>query len=225
VSLLAQVDFPNTAWLTNPRTWERIAGHLVEHVQLTVLGVLAGLVLAAPLAILAVRQQWLRASLLAFAGVVYTVPSLVMFLLIIVVLGTGFGTTSMVIGLGLYALLVLLRNIVTGLEAVPADIREAGEAMGYTRNQLLARVELPVALPVILAGVRIATISTIGLVTITALFGKGGLGRLFLTGYNRQDLTIVLVGVVLTFLLALIADGLLLLAQRWATPWSRGRTS
>jgi osmoprotectant transport system permease protein len=225
VRLLAQVEFPNTPWLTNPRTWERIAENLVEHAQLTAVGVVVGLVIAAPLAVLAVRRRALQTPLLALGGVLYTVPSLVMFLFIIVVLGLGFSTTSMVIGLGLYALLILLRNIITGLDSVPADVREAGEAMGYTRNQLLMRVELPVALPVILAGVRIATISTIGLVTITALFGKGGLGRLFITGYNRRDLTIVLVGVVLTFLLALVADALLMLLQRWVSPWSRKQAS
>jgi osmoprotectant transport system permease protein len=225
VTLLAQVDFPNTAWLTNSRTWERIASNLVEHVQLTAFGVLVGLLVAAPLALLAVRRPSLKTALLTLGGVLYTIPSLAMFLFIIVVLGTGFGTTSLVIGLGLYALLILLRNIVTGLEAVPPDIREAGEAMGYTRNQLLLRVELPVALPVILAGVRIATISTIGLVTITVFFGGGGLGRLFLTGYTRRDLTIVLVGVVLTFLLALVADALLMLAQRRLSPWSRESAS
>jgi osmoprotectant transport system permease protein len=221
VSLLAQVDFPNTAWLANPRTWERIWGHAIEHVQLTGLGVLVGILIAAPLAVLAVRHRRLQTPLLALGGVLYTIPSLAMFLFIIVVVGTGFTTTSLVIGLGLYALLILLRNMITGLDSVPADIREAGQAMGYSRNQLLARVEVPVALPVIFAGVRIATISTIGLVTITVFFGGGGLGRLFLTGYTRRDLTIVLVGVVLTFLLAVVADALLLLLQRVLAPWSR----
>jgi osmoprotectant transport system permease protein len=221
--LVAQVPFPDRAWLGNPRNWERLLEFAVEHAELTALGVVAGSLMAAPLALLAVRRRSLYTPLLTFTGVLFTVPSLAMFLLIIAVLGTGFSRTTAVLGLGVYSLLILFRNTVAGLDAVPADIREAGEAMGYTRNQLLARVEFPIALPVIIAGVRIATVSTIGLVTITALIGQGGLGRLFVQGFQRQNPTILLVAIVGVVALAVIADLLLLAAQRLLLPWARSR--
>jgi osmoprotectant transport system permease protein len=220
---LAQVPFPDWNWLSNPRTWERLADAAGEHVVLTVLGVLVGMLLAAPLALLAVRRRALYAPLLALTGVLYTIPSLAMFLFIIALLGTGFSQTTSVIGLGVYSLVVLFRNTVAGLDAVPNEVREAGEAMGYTTRQLLWRVELPTALPVILAGVRIATVSTIGLVTITALVGQGGIGRFFMTGFQRQNATILLVAIASVVLLAVIADLLLLAAQRRLLPWSRER--
>jgi osmoprotectant transport system permease protein len=225
--VIGQVEFPNWAWLANPRTHDRLVAYAVEHVQLTTMSVAVGLVLALPLAVLAVRHRRLYAPLLAITGVLYTVPSLAMFLffatLYLAIVGTGFGRLTAVSGLALYSLLILFRNTVAGLDSVPADVREAGEAMGYSRTQLLWRVELPVALPVIVAGVRIATVTNIGLVTITALVAQGGLGQLFLTGYRRLDLTIVGVGVVLVTLLAAIADVAMVVLQRRMLPWTGSR--
>jgi osmoprotectant transport system permease protein len=225
--VIGQVEFPNWAWLANPRTHDRLVAYAVEHVQLTAMSVVVGLVLALPLAVLAVRHRRLYAPLLAITGVLYTVPSLAMFLffatLYLAIVGTGFGRLTAVSGLALYSLLILFRNTVAGLDSVPADVREAGEAMGYSRTQLLWRVELPVALPVIVAGVRIATVTNIGLVTITALVAQGGLGQLFLTGYRRLDLTIVGVGVVLVTLLAAIADVAMVVLQRRMLPWTGSR--
>jgi osmoprotectant transport system permease protein len=225
--VIGQVEFPNWAWLANPRTHDRLVAYAVEHVQLTAMSVAVGLVLALPLAVLAVRHRRLYTPLLAITGVLYTVPSLAMFLffatLYLAVIGTGFGRLTAVSGLALYSLLILFRNTVAGLDSVPADVREAGEAMGYSRTQLLWHVELPVALPVIVAGIRIATVTNIGLVTITALVAQGGLGQLFLTGYRRLDLTIVGVGVVLVTLLAAIADVAMVLLQRRILPWTVSR--
>jgi osmoprotectant transport system permease protein len=225
--VIGQVEFPNWAWLANPRTHDRLVAYAVEHVQLTAMSVVVGLVLALPLAVLAVRHRRLYGPLLAITGVLYTVPSLAMFLffatLYLAIVGTGFGRLTAVSGLALYSLLILFRNTVAGLDSVPADVREAGEAMGYSRTQLLWRVELPVALPVIVAGVRIATVTNIGLVTITALVAQGGLGQLFLTGYRRLDLTIVGVGVVLVTLLAAIADVAMVVLQRRMLPWTGSR--
>jgi osmoprotectant transport system permease protein len=223
IPVLAQASFPDWTWLSNPRSWERLLDAAGEHVTLTVLGVLVGVLLAAPLALLAVRRRRLYTPLLALTGVMYTIPSLAMFLFIIALLGTGFSQTTSVIGLGVYSLVVLFRNTVAGLDSVPDDVREAGEAMGYTKGQLLWRVELPTALPVIIAGVRIATVSTIGLVTITALVGQGGIGRLFMTGFQRQNATILLVAICSVVLLAVIVDLLLLAAQRRLLPWARAR--
>jgi osmoprotectant transport system permease protein len=122
-----------------------------------------------------------------------------------------------------YTLLILIRNIVAGLDGVPADVREAAEGMGYSRGRQLMRVELPLALPVIVAGVRIAVVTTIGLVTVTALIGQGGLGQLILDGLYRDFRTEVVVGSVLSVFLATVADLTLLGFQRLATPWTRGR--
>jgi osmoprotectant transport system permease protein len=218
--LLGQVPFPNTGWLTNPRTWERVLDYTVQHLQLTLLSVLLGAAIAAPLAVLAVRRRWLYTPLLGAAGILYTIPSLAMFLLLSVVLGTGFSRSTAIAGLALYSLLILLRNTVAGLDAVPADVREAGQAMGYTPTQLLLQVELPIALPVIIAGVRIATISAIGLVTITPLIGVQNLGSFFITGAQRLDFTILLVAVVLVAVLAVLLDLIILGAQRLLVPWA-----
>lgn len=223
--LLAQVPFPNRAWLANPRSWERVLTEAQAHVELTVLSILLGMVLAAPLAVLAVRRRRFYTPLLSLTGVLYTVPSLAMFLLIASVLGTGFSRTTAITGLAIYSLLVLFRNTVAGLDGVPRDVREAGQAMGYTPNQLLLRVEIPIALPVIVAGLRIALVSTVGLVTITSLIGQPNLGRLFITAFNRQDPTIMLVAVVGVVILAVIGDLLLTVLQRVAMPWSRRQPS
>jgi osmoprotectant transport system permease protein len=227
-AVLAQVPFPNWAWLSNPRTHERLAEYAMEHLVLTFAAVAAGLAVALPLAVLAVRHRRLQTPLLTATGVLYTVPALAMFIflvpLFIALTGTGYGRATSVAGLAIYSLLILFRNTVAGLDGVPADVREAGEAMGYTRNQLLWRVELPVALPVLVAGVRIATVSTVGLVTITALIGQGGLGRLFITGYNRFDLTIALTGVVLATALATLIDWAMVLVQRRLLPWTARST-
>jgi osmoprotectant transport system permease protein len=222
---LAQVPFPNRAWLLNPRTWDRLTEATLQHIELAVLSVALGMVLAAPLALLAVRRRRLYTPLLGAAGVIYTIPSLAMFLLLAVVLGSGFSRTTAVVGLALYSLLILFRNTVAGLDSVPADVREAGEAMGYTRNQLLLRVELPLALPVIIAGLRIALVSAIGLVTITALIGQPNLGSFFITGFQRQDATILLVAVACVVVIAVVGDLLLVALQRLALPWARGGAS
>jgi osmoprotectant transport system permease protein len=126
-------------------------------------------------------------------------------------------------GLVVYSLLILFRNTVAGLDAVPGDIREAGEAMGYTSGQLLVRVELPIALPVVIAGLRIALVTTIGLVTITSLTGMGGIGRLFITGFQRQNTTILAVAIVAVVILAVAGDLLLVALQRRLLPWARAR--
>lgn len=222
--LLAQArPFPDWDWLANPRNVERIRDAFVEHVELTVLAVLIGLLIAAPMAIAAVRWRRLYKPLLTFTGVLFTIPSLALFVLLLAFLNTGLGRTTSLIGLVIYTLLILFRNTAVGLDGVDPEVREAAQAMGHTRAQQLFRVELPVAMPVIIAGIRIATVTTIGLVTITALIGQGGLGQLFLTGFQRRNLTILLVGFLLSVLLAVVADLALVGAQRVTTPWSRAR--
>lgn len=195
-----------------------IAELTVDHVVLTALPVVLGLLISLPLAIAAVGRPRLTTTVLSVTSALYTIPSLALFVLLLPL--TGLSKTTAVIALTVYTLVILVRNAITGLSGVPRDVREAAEAMGYSRRDRLLRVELPLALPVIMAGVRIATVTTIGLVTISAFIGQGGLGRLFLDGFRRNFLTPVLVGFVLSVALAVLADLLLLAAQRAATPWA-----
>lgn len=219
---LAQVSFPDWAWLTNPRTHERLLDQLVEHVQLVGVGVVVGFCVAAPLALLAVRRRRLHGPLLGLTGVLFTVPSLAMFMFLGVIYGQILAFRVAATGLVVYSLLILFRNTVAGLDSVSADVREAGEALGHTSRQQLWRVELPIALPVIIAGLRVATVTTVGLTTITALIGWGGLGRTILTGFQRgPNMTMVLVGVLACTVLAVALDLLLMALQRALLPWQR----
>jgi osmoprotectant transport system permease protein len=197
----------------------RILDALVQHIVLTGIAVGVGLLLAIPIGVLAWRYTSSRGPILATAGVFYTIPSLALFALLVP--WTGLTILTAEIGLISYTLLILVRNIVVGLDGVPADVRDAAVGMGYRPLRQLLRVELPLALPVIMAGVRIATVTTIGLVTITALLGEGGLGQLLYDGLLRNFRTPEVVGAVLSVALAVVLDLLISLTQRLLTPWSR----
>jgi osmoprotectant transport system permease protein len=204
--------------------WDWVAGHTdvildatLQHIELTVVAVLGGLVIAAPLALLAIRWQRLQGVILSVGGILYTIPSLALFALLIP--WTGLSVATAEIGLVSYTLLILIRNIILGIEAVPEDVRESARGMGYRPAVQLARVELPLAVPAILAGVRIATVTTIGLVTVTALMGMGGLGQLILDGLIRDFRTPLVVGGGLSVVLAVVADLSLARLQRALTPW------
>lgn len=206
--------------------WDWVLDHLAEigqrtseHLVLTFLAVAIGFVISFPLAVFAFRHRRAYAPITWVTGLLYTIPSLALFVMLLPFFGLT--TTTAEIGLVSYTLLILIRNIVAGLVAVPADTKEAALGMGYTRRQLLWKVELPLALPVIIAGIRIATVTTIGLVTVTALIGKGGYGQLILQGLEQFFSTPLIVGATLSVVLSLVADGLLLLAQRLLTPWTR----
>jgi osmoprotectant transport system permease protein len=201
---------------------DEIKQRLVEHIELTVLAVLFGLLIALPLALLSVRYRRLYGPVLAITGVLYTIPSLALFAMLLPL--TGLSRTTALVPLTAYTLLILVRNTVTGLDGVPADVKDAAAGMGYSRSRQILRVELPLALPAIIAGIRIATVTTIGLVTVTALIGQGGLGAFMLDGFQRAFRTPITVGVVLSLALAIVADLLLVLAQRLATPWARAGT-
>jgi osmoprotectant transport system permease protein len=198
-----------------------IRGYLVQHVQLTGLALLFGLLAAFPLALAAIRWPRLYGPILGFTGVLFTIPSLALFILLIPF--TGLRIQTALIGLTIYTLLILVRNMVEGLRGVDRDVREAAQAMGYTRARQLLQVELPLALPVIMAGIRIATVTTIGLVTVTALIGWGGLGRLFIDGFTLNFTTPIVIGIILSALLALVADLALVGLQYQLTPWDRSR--
>lgn len=205
------------AWIG--RNLDTIAGYLAEHVVLTVVPLLAGIAIAFPLALLALRHPRLYGPLLGVTGVMFTIPSLALFVLLIPF--TGLARTTSYIGLTIYTLLILLRNTVEGLRGIPREVREAATAMGYPRIRQLLTVELPLALPVIIAGLRIAAVTTVGLVAVTAVIGQGGFGQLMLLGVNRFFPTPIIVGIAGSVLLAVIADVGLLGVQRLASPWAR----
>jgi osmoprotectant transport system permease protein len=192
-----------------------------EHVVLTAWAVAIGLVIALPLGIVAWRYRWFQAPVLGVAGAIYTVPSLALFAMLVPV--TGLGRTTSEIGLVGYTLLILIRNVVAGLDGVPDEVREAATGMGFTPLRTLLRVDLPLAVPAIVAGIRIATVTTIGLVTVTALIGQGGFGQLIYDGLLRDFRTPLVLGTVLSVALAVVADAVLVLAERVLTPWSRAR--
>jgi osmoprotectant transport system permease protein len=196
-----------------------IGRRLVEHLELTAIAVVVGFVIAFILS-LAIRQvPWLYSPVTWVTGVLYTIPSLALFALLIPF--TGLSIVTAEIGLVGYTLLIIIRNVVAGLDAVPADVRDAAKGMGFSPARQFWRVEFPLALPAIIAGVRIATVTTIGLVTVTALIGKGGLGSLIYDGLTRDFKTPLTVGAVISVLLAIMADSLLVGVQRLLTPWAR----
>lgn len=193
----------------------------LSHLQVALLAVLFGLLISLPLAVVAHRVRALRGVLLGLSNVLFTIPSIAIFVLLLPV--SGLTRTTTVIGLTVYSLVVLLRNTVEGLDSVPVKTKEAAKAMGTRPLRTLLTVELPLALPVIMAGVRIATVMSISLVSVATYIGDGGLGQLFTDGFQRNFPTPVIVGVVLTLLLALVADALLVAIQYVLTPWTRRR--
>jgi osmoprotectant transport system permease protein len=196
-----------------------IADALRQHIELTAIAVAAGLALSLPLGVLVWRFHGLEGPVLGVSGILYTVPSLALFAFLVPI--TGLTTLTAEIGLVSYTLLIIIRNVVAGLDGVPADVRDAAQGMGFGRVRQFFRIELPLAVPAIIAGIRIATVTTVGLVTVTALIGKGGLGQLILDGLNRDFKTPLTVGAVLSVVLAAVADALLLLLQRLLTPWTK----
>jgi osmoprotectant transport system permease protein len=208
--------------------WDWVLGHLddiaaavLEHLILTTIAVVVGLVLSFALVLLIRRLPWTGPPVTFTAGLLYTIPSLALFALLVPV--TGFSLLTAEIGLVSYTLLILIRNLLAGFDGVPADVAEAARGMGFSGRALLWRVELPLALPVIIAGIRIATVTTIGLVTVTAIIGQGGLGQQILLGYQLAFPTRIYVGAGLSIGLAIAADLGLLALQRALTPWARAR--
>jgi osmoprotectant transport system permease protein len=206
--------------------WDWVGSHrdligaaVKQHIELTLVAVVIGLLISAPLSLLAWRRRRAGSVILSGTGILYTLPSLALFGFLIPFTGLTFLTAE--IALVSYTLLVIIRNALAGLDGVPDDVREAARGMGLTPTQQLLKVELPLALPTIMAGIRNATVGTIGLVTVTALITYGGVGNLILLGLHKDFRTPLVVGSVLSLLLAVAADLLLLGLQRLLTPWSR----
>lgn len=217
-SCIARNDFC-PGWIVD--NFDRYTSPLLEHLFLTVAAVACGFVIAFGLALFARRRRWLIGPIVGITGVLYTLPSLAVFFLLLPV--TGRGTTTALIALTAYTLQIIFRNVITGLENVPPDARDAGLGMGLTDRQLLWRVEVPLALPEIIAGLRIATTSTVGLATLAVFAGAGGLGEQIIAGSNITFKTGVVAAGGLAVLLALALDVLLLGVQRVLSPWRRVR--
>jgi len=192
-----------------------------EHVTITVSAVLIGVLVAVPLAVIAYRVRGARPLTLGIATALYTIPSLALFALLLPLFGLSAATV--VTGLVLYSLTILVRNLLTGLDAVDEEVRDAARGMGFGPGRMLWRVERPLALPAAFAGLRVATVSTVALTTVGTVVGFGGLGDLLTRGLRADFRAEVLTASVLCVALAVAFDLLLLAAQRALTPWQRGR--
>lgn len=199
--------------------FDRYVGPTLEHLLLVGLSVLFGFLIAFSMAVISHGRRWVVPVFTGATGVLYTVPSIALFLLLLPI--TGRGTTTAVIALTLYTLQIIYRNIITGLSNVPQAAKDAGRGMGMTDRQLFWRVELPLALPELVAGLRIATVSTVAIATLAVFAGAGGLGAEIYNDITFKTGIVVAGG--LAIAIAILFDILLVLAQRWLTPWRRAR--
>ncbi len=209
-----------TTYLSN--NWETVLAALRQHIVLALVPVVLGFIVALPIGYLGVRFPWLYHPLANTCGVLYSIPSLALFVFLPVILGTKIlSPLNIVVALTIYTVALLARTVADGLRSVDGLVVESATAMGYRRLRRLTDVELPVALPVILAGLRVATVANISLVSVGALIGVGGLGQLFTRGFQLFYVEPILVGIILSVLLAAAADLTIVLIQRAITPWTR----
>lgn len=210
------------AWISNNFS-DEILPALQGHIFLSLTSVAIALIISLPTGILVSRYRKAYPPVTFITGLLFSIPSLAAFMLLVALPGVGLGPVPVIIALVAYSLLVLIRNIVAGIDSVPEETKDAARGMGLTARQILFKVELPLALPVIVAGVRIATVTIIGIATIGAYINGGGLGELIFTGISRNFPTRVIVGAVLATLLAVLVDLSLLAVERYLRPWARVR--
>ncbi|WEJ91738.1 MAG: ABC transporter permease subunit [Klebsiella huaxiensis] len=196
-----------------------IAELLWQHVQLVAISLFFGTVLTGVLISLTLRWPLVAQPLIYLCGILFTIPSLALFILLLPF--TGLSLTTSIIGLTLYSLLILLRNVIAGIEKLPAAVLESARALGYTRWFRFVDVELHLLAPSLFAGLRIASVTLVGLVTVTALIGQGGLGQLLLAGFNQDFVTPIVVSLALSLMLSLLFDSLIAHVGYWLTPWTR----
>ena len=207
----------NWGWLD--RNLDTVLEYLQEHIEIALVALFLGAVIAFPVGLIAYRWRFTYGPILALTQVLYTVPSLALFVLLINVVGLG--QQPVIIGLTIYSLVILVRNLVEGLRNVPTEVIDAATAMGYKQTRRLFAVELPIALPAIIAGLRVAAVSNISLVSVGALIGTGGLGQLFIHGFQIDNQIEIWTGIVVTLALALVVDLLIVGGGRLLTPWTR----
>jgi osmoprotectant transport system permease protein len=201
------------------RNIDVVLSDLWQHIEITLAALGLGIVIAFPVGLIAYRWRRTYPPILAITQVLYTIPSLALFVLLIN--AVGLGAEPVIIGLAIYSLVILVRNLVEGLRGVPPEVTDAATAMGYRETKRLFVVELPLALPAIVAGLRVATVSTISLVSVGALIGSGGLGQLFIHGFQIDNPIEIWTGILLTVVLALVFDLLIVGGGRLLTPWTR----
>ena len=209
-------------WLSE-NFWEDIFPAIQGHMYLSFVSVAIALAISLPVGVLAARYRKIYPPVTFVTGILYSIPSLALFSILISVPGIVIGPTPVIIALVAYSLLILIRNVVAGIDSVPAETIDAARGMGLTNRQILFGVELPLALPVMVAGIRIATVTIIGIATIGAYISGGGLGKLIFDGINRNFPTMIIAGAVLATALAILADLLLLALERYLRPWARRR--
>lgn len=214
---------PDIRWDWIERHADDIQRYSVEHLQLVGASLVIAILISIPIGVLVRGRRIPFVAATAVSGALYTVPSLAMFAFLLSIFGIGFEPA--VVALVLYSLLMLIRNTVVGLESVPGPVREAARGMGMTPWQSLVRVELPLALPAIMAGIRLTAVSTVGIATIAVFIGGGGLGVLIYNDGIQRGLfvTPILAGAVVATVMALVIDALLVVAERLLTPWQRAR--
>lgn len=197
---------------------DRFGTPTLQHLQIVIPAILIGFVVAFALALLAHRTRWLQPPLLAATGVLYTIPSIAFFFLLLPL--TGLGRDTAIIVLAAYTLQIIFRNTILGLNNVPVSVKDAARGMGFTPRQILWKVELPLAIPEIIAGLRVAVVSTIAIATLAVLISAGGLGT-EMYGSNLNFPTAIIIAGAIVILMALAFDAILLLVQRLSTPWRK----
>ena len=203
--------------------WEDIVPAIQGHIFLSFVSIAIALAIALPIGIFSARFRKVYPPVTAVTGILYSIPSLAFLAILISIPGVAIGASPVIIALVAYSILILIRNTVAGIDSVPPETIDAARGMGLTNRQILLRVELPLALPVIVAGIRIATVTIIGIATIGAYINGGGLGTLIFEGISRQFPTMIITGAVLATALAIVADLLLLGLERYLRPWARVR--
>ncbi|GAB3743009.1 ABC transporter permease [Microlunatus parietis] len=214
-------------WGWTARNWTdgmKIGALLLEHIALSIIPVLIAVIISIPLGYLVFLTGKAANGMLAVLGVIYSVPSLALFVALPAMIGTSIlSPVNVAVALAIYSIALLVRNVVDGLRSVPGTVKQSASAIGYGWFRRLLVIELPLALPVIFAGLRVVTVSNIAMVSVAAVVGGGALGQLFDRGLNSSFLTPIIVGLALSLILALIADALILLIKHQTLPWARGR--
>ena len=208
-------------WSWIPQNWTLIWQYTLDNLLLGLLPPIIGLIISVPVGLACVLWGWLYPPVLSVSSAIYALPSLALFVVLIDY--TGLGNLTVIIPLTLFSLCILIPSVVDGLRSVPDSVRQAATAMGFTQRRRLVQVDLPLAVPVIIAGLRVAVVSSISLASVGQLIGVSSLGYLFIDGFQRDFPTEIYVGLALTIALALVCDLLLVWLRRLLTPWSRGR--
>jgi osmoprotectant transport system permease protein len=225
IGVVAQADLRDqlVSWEWISRRYDQIWDATLSHLWLTAFAVGVGFLIAVVLSAIALRWRRTYAPITWFTGFLYTIPSLALFAFLVPIMGLGFYTAQ--VALVSYTLLILVRNIVAGVDGVSPAVKEAADGMGYTTMRRFFAVDLRLATPTIVAGIRIAAVTVIGLVTITALIGEGGYGVFILDGLNRNFSTPIVLGTMLSVILAVTVDLVLVGVERALTPWSRRKAA